>query len=252
MNFAMSPTFPQNTFEEFGKLARTFFPPVLSDENQNDPCQKLSHFQGAWRAVCYRHRACSEQNEAFKILFANAMDSELFREWSEDEEHHYKLGQCLYNFFMNALSVFESLGFCLYFVGAMIDSNNFTDVSNPKHIKLNTTRTAFEAAFPRASMTTHLIELSKNPDFIRIDTIRNILAHRLIGRRNIRSSGTTHLDGTRTEAREEVLYIPGLNEELAFNEKLLQRNYDDLNRLLTALISASLEFVQSEMRAPGE
>ncbi|HLB01200.1 MAG TPA: hypothetical protein VJO14_07415, partial [Bacteroidota bacterium] len=67
-----------------------------------------------------------------------------------------------------------------------------------------------------------------------------------------RSSGTTHLDGTRTEAREEVLYIPGLNEELAFNEKLLQRNYDDLNRLLTALISASLEFVQSEMRAPGE
>lgn len=140
MNFAMSPTFPQSTFQEFGKLASSLFPPILSDENLNDPCQKLLHFQRAWLAVRYRQRACSEQNEAFKLLFTDAMASDLWREWSEGEEHHYELEQCLYNFFMDALSVFESLGFCQYFVGAMIDPKNFPNVSNPKYITLKVTR----------------------------------------------------------------------------------------------------------------
>ena len=252
MNFAMSPTFPQSAFQEFGKLAGTFFPPVLSDENLNDPCHKLTHFQRAWLAVRYRHRACSEQNEAFKILFTNAMASDLWREWSEGEEHQYKLEQCFYHFFMNALSVLESLGFCLYFVGALIDPNKFRNVSKPKHITLKATRTAFDAAFPQSSMTAHLMQLSKDPDFIRIDAIRNILAHRLSGRRNIRTSGAIHPDGTYTETREELWYIPGLNEELVFNEELLQRHFDDLNRLLTALILASLEFVKAEKRATDE
>lgn len=251
MNFAMSPTFPQSTFQEFGSLAGTFFPPVLSDENFNNPCQKRVHFQRAWLAVRYRHRACSDQNETFKILFTNAMDNELWREWSEGEEHNYELEQSVYTFFMNALSVFESLGFCLYFVGATIAPKNFPNVRNTKLISLKATRTAFNAAFPHATMTAHLMELSKDPDFIRIDVIRNILAHRLSGRRNVRSYGATHPDGTYTGTRKELWNIPGLNEELIFNEELLQRHFDDLNRLLTALILASLEFVKSEMRAGG-
>jgi hypothetical protein len=43
-----------------------------------------------------------------------------------------------------------------------------------------------------------------------------------------------------------------LNEVLVFNKELLQRHFDDLNRLLTALILASLEFVKSEKRAAGD
>jgi hypothetical protein len=252
MNFAMSPTFPQSTFLEFGRLAGTFFPPVLSDENFNDPCQKLSHFQRAWLAVRYRHRACSDQNEAFKNLFSKTMANDLWREWLEGEEHNYELEQSVYNFFMNALSVFESLGFCLYFLGAMIAPKNFPNVINAKLISLKATHTAFFAAFPHASMTAHLMALSKDPDFVRIDAIRNILAHRLSGRRNVRSYGAIHPDGTYTETREELWNIPGLNEKLIFNEELLQRHFDDLNRLLTTLISASLEFVKSEMSAVGE
>ena len=112
-----------------------------------------------------------------KSPFTNAMASDLWREWSEGEEHQYKLEQCFYHFFMNALSVLESLRFCLYFVGALIDPNKFRNVSKPKHITLKATRTAFDAAFPQSSMTAHLMQLSKDPDFIRIDAIRNILAH---------------------------------------------------------------------------
>ena len=65
MNFSVPPTFPQDTFQEFGKLASKFFPAVLSDENRDDPFQKQQHFERAWLAVRYRYRASSEQNEAF-------------------------------------------------------------------------------------------------------------------------------------------------------------------------------------------
>jgi hypothetical protein len=76
---------------------------------------------------------------------------------------------------MNALSVFESFGFCLHYVGATIDPKNFPNVSNPENITTKVTGTTFDAAFPHASITARLMELSKDPDFIRIGAIRNIL-----------------------------------------------------------------------------
>ena len=244
MNLSVPTTFPQDTFQEFGKLASKLFPAVLSDENLDDPFQKQQHFERAWLAVRYRYRACSEQNEAFKALFDNTTD--LWREWGADEEQNYRLEQCLYHFFMNCLSVFDSLAFCLYFVGAMIDPEHFAHVRNPKNITLKTTTSAFAAAFPNASITDHLRELSKDPEFKRIDTIRNILAHRLTGRRNVHSCGTTDSDGTYTQTKEEIWYIPGSNEELEFGEKLIQRHFEEATRLLTTLVSVSLAFVKSE------
>lgn len=246
MNFVMPSTFPEDAFKEFGKLARGFFPPILSDQNLEDSDQKLGHFQGAWLAVHYRYRACSELNEAFKTLFSNAMASDLWREWSEGEEHHYQLEQCIYHFFMNALSVFESLAFCLYFVGGMISKKHFTQIKNPRNITLKATISAFEDAFPQLSLTGHLRELSEDTDFGKVDEIRNILAHRLIGRRNVRSYGTTDSNGKYTQTREEVWHIPGSTEELVFDEELIQRHFDEVTRMSTTLISASIEFVKSE------
>jgi hypothetical protein len=78
------------------KLASSFFPEVLS-ENFGDPSEKHEHFQRAWLAVCYRYRACSEYNAAFKTLLTNASD--LWREWTADEEQNYEVEQCLYHFF---------------------------------------------------------------------------------------------------------------------------------------------------------
>jgi len=249
MNFDLPAGFPQNEFREFGKLAATLFPATLSDEDLDDSLQRRLHFQGAWLAVCYRYRACAEQNSAFNSVFDKAMSSDLWREWSEGEDHNYELEQCLYGFFMNALSVLESFGFCLYFVGAMIDVQNFPKTSNPRGITLKTTHAAFEAAFPNSSVTAYLAQMAKDPGFTRIDTIRNLLAHRLTGRRNIRSFGSTHPDGTYTEKREELWYLPGLNEEIFFDKQLVQRHLDDVTRLLTTLTSASLEFVKSQQKS---
>ncbi len=246
MTFSMPSTFPQDTFQEFGKLASKLFPAVLSDENLNDQLQKQQHFERAWLAIRYRYRACSEQNEAFKALLQHTTD--LWREWGADEEQNYRLEQCLYYFFMNCLSVFDSLAFCLYFVGAMIDAEHFSHVGKPKNITLKTTTNAFASAFPNAPITGHLRKLSEDSEFKRIKTVRNILAHRLTGRRNVHSSGTTDADGTYTQTREEIWYIPGSNEKLEFSEKLIQHHLEEANRLLTTLVSVSLEFVKSEKR----
>jgi len=250
MNFVMSPTFPQDAFQQFGEIASSFFPGPVSDENLYDPCAKLTHFQGAWLAVRYRYQACWEQNEAFKVLFADAMASDLYREWSVGEEYNYPLEQSVYTFFTNALSVFESLGFCLYFLGAMIDpkKENFPDAASPKRITLKATCTAFNAGFSYASISSRLMELLKDSGFKRIEDIRNILAHRLVGRRHIRDYGTTRPDGIR---REEFWHIIDLGEDLEFNDELLQRHFNEVNSSLTELIMASLEFVKSLRPAAG-
>jgi len=248
MNFVMPSMFPEDTFKEFGKLARKFFPPILSDQNLDDPDQKLGHFKGAWLAVKYRYRACSELNKEFKTIFSNAMDSDLWREWSKGEEHDYQLEQCIYHFFLNALSVFESLTFCLYFVGFMIDKKHFTQIKTPKNITLKATVSAFEAAFPQLSLTSHLRELLEDKAFCKVVEIRNIVAHRLVGWRNVYSESTTDSKGICKRTRDEVWYIPGSTEPLVFDKELIQHHLDKVTLMLTKLISASLEFVRSATR----
>jgi len=75
--------------------------------------------------------------------------------------------------------------------------------------------------------------------------VRNLVGHRISGRRSVATSGTTHADGTRTEWREDTWYLPGAAGKLVFDEELLQRHLDDITSLLTALASTAREFAQS-------
>ena len=115
MFIEMPSSFPKDKFQQFGLLSAEVFPAPWSDEDLNDPLQRRQHSDRSYMAVCYRYRTCTECNEEFKALLANAPDS--WREWNHHPELAYKLERCLYTFFMNGLSVFESLGFCLYFIG---------------------------------------------------------------------------------------------------------------------------------------
>ncbi len=182
------------------------------------------------------------------------MANQLWLEWSEGEEHHYQLDQCIYNFFMNALSVFDSFAFCLYFVGGIIDKKTFLKIENSKQIcsiTLKTTIVEFKSVFPNSLLTTCLDELSKNTDFVKIKKIRNILAHRLIGRRNVYRNSTNLSDGTRTDLTEEILHISDFEDKLIFDNELIQHHFDDVTHLLTTLILAAVEFVQSMIQSNG-
>ena len=247
MSFPMPPSFPEDPFLKFGGLAGHFFPSSVSAEALGDPLMRGLHFDRAWRAVRFRYRLCAECNEEYRTLLAGG--SELWREWGEDEEQNYKLERCIYIFFMGGLSVFESLSFCLYFLGAALRPEDFPHVSKLRRIDLKVTGKAFATAFPQATITRHLAELPRSPAFVAIEAIRNIVAHRLSGRRNIRVWGTRHPDGTHTNTRQETWHLPGLDNGLTFDDRLLQRHLDEIAGLLTALVGACLEFVESYQAA---
>jgi len=248
MNIAMPPEFPETEFRAFGLAASAFFPALMSDENLFDLQEKRRHFDWSWQAVRYRYRICSECNDEFKALLANP--SESWQAGWGDEELTYSLERCIYMFFVSGLSVFDSLGFCLYFLGNAIRPAAFPDVANPRSITRKATNRALSAAFPNAAIAGLLAELPQDPGFATIDLVRNLLAHRISGRRSVRASSTRHLDGMHTHWREETWHIPGSNGGLIFNDQLLQQHLNDITRLLTTLALAAREFAESQKPAP--
>jgi hypothetical protein len=235
----MPVTFPEEIFREFRQSAARFFPTFQQDEN-SVPRQ---YFVRSSQAVGHRYRTCVECNEEFKGLLRNA--PERWREWNDDPEHSYKLERCLHAFFMNGLSVFESLGFCLYFSGGALRPSDFPHVQNPKRITLKVTGSAFTAAFAQSQITTLLVALPQEPKFRKIESVRNILAHRVSSMRSVRGYGTLGANGEFTHTTEEVLYLPG-EGELNFGEELIQDFLDWITSKLTALVGASCDFARSQ------
>lgn len=244
MNFKMPEVFPSDSFSEFGKRAGAFFPRTLSDADLDDQLERRQHFQQAWLGVCYRFRGCAEQSLSFKALYQQAMVSDLWREWSVGGEHSYEIEQCIYTFFANALSTLECFAFCLYFVGSMLDPRAFNKISKPRDITPKSTLAAYRSALPNAPITQCMDAMIKDPAFVRIDTVRNMLAHRLAGKRTVSSVGSTGQDGSYNCKRDERWYIPGLNGEIIFDDQLIERELSELTRLIAALSDASLEFIK--------
>lgn len=255
MGFAMPRAFPETEFQAFAIAANDFPPkfpsleylsaqmnPETATPVQLDRLKKKQHLEGALQAVRYRYRLCTECSEEFKALLASP--SQMWQARTGDEELMYKLERCIYVFFMSGLSVFESFAFCLYFLGGIIRPDAFPHVSKPKKITLETTSKAFTAAFPQAAITACLAELSQKPEFGTLEDLRNVLAHRVSGRRNVRGRGEVR-DGTYTYEQEETWHLSSSDEKLLFDEGLIQRHLNEINSLLTPLIVAAREFAEN-------
>jgi hypothetical protein len=256
MNFTMPSTFPDTEFRAFGIAAGRFFPDLLSDEVLYDPLEKRRHFDWSWQAVRYRYRSCAECSEEFKALLGNA--SRGFVSGMGDEELTYNLEGRIYLFFMGALSVFDSFALSLYFLCNAIRPAAFPYVGHPCKITRATTHRAMSAAFPHDAITALLGSLRQDARFASIDAVRNLLAHRISGRRSVRSASTRHKDGTcTTDFHEETWHIPGAPSKLVFDKDLLQRHLDDITALLSQLVVAARAFAEAHQpakagpRAPG-
>ena len=244
MDFTMPASFPEAEFRAFGIAASNYFPGLLSDEALYDPLERRTHYTWSWQAVRYRYRSCAECNKEFKALLGNA--SEAFVSGMGDEELTYKLERSIYVFFVSALSVFDSFALCLYFLGNAIQPAAFPDVANPRKITRATTHKAMSATFPRDAITGLIGGLPQDARFATIDAIRNLLAHRISGRRSVCSSSTLHEDGTcTTDFQEETWHIPGATGKLVFDRELLQRHLDDTTALLSSLAGAARTFAES-------
>ncbi len=171
------------------------------------------------------------------------------RDWEiSDDDRNYKLDRCVYEFFTNALSVFESFGFCLYFVGHAIKPTDFSLVGNAnfKAINLGNVGKAFDRVFPHEPISKELFQLRSNQAFQQIEEIRNILAHRAAGGRGSSSSSVLHADGSYTEEPvKEWLYIPGAKKTLQFDELLFERELNNIGALVNRLAVASVIFIEN-------
>ena len=235
---SMPSGFPEHNFREFRKSAGALFPTF----DQKEDCPEREHFVRASQAVGFRYRTCAEGTAEFSRLLSNAPD--IWRVCNSDPDHAYKLERVLFEFFMNALSVFESLSFCLYFVGHAIQPHHFQLVADPKKITLEKAAKAFKTGFPAASVSALLFILPQESEFKRIDGLRNILAHRLCGMRSMRGQSTRHANGTFTHTSEDVWYVPGA-PALTFDAGLTQTAMDSITRLLAGLVSVALDFAKA-------
>ena len=238
----MPAAFPETDFRAFGRAATTLFPPRagIFDQEKN-----RRSFDRAWKAVRYRYRSCVDCNEEFRALLVNP--SKPFQPGWSDEGSTYELERCIYLFFMSGLSVFDSLAFCLYFVGHATKPNDFSCVASPRKIDRKRTSAAFRATFPQAALSGLLVSLQSDPKlstndarFVTIDTVRNLVGHRLSGQQIVQFSKGTH---------SELWDIPGLAKPLTFDNEMLQRRLDDITQLLTSLISAARQFAESHQPA---
>lgn len=243
----MPPSFPMDEFRAFGIAASSFYGNVISDENLADPQEKKRNFDWAWQAVRYRYRTCTETTEEFNRLCTDPRNArwragDIF---SNDEELVYQLEHSIYEFFTNGLSVFESFGFALYFLGGALKPTDFPHIATPRKITLATTAKAFAATFPTAAISKGLGDLLQHPTFGMIDRIRNLVGHRLSGRRSVRggSDGTTHW-------HEETWHIPGSTDTLKFGEEMLHDLLNDISDMLKPLIEAAREFAESQTPKP--
>jgi hypothetical protein len=213
MDFSMPSSFPMPEYRAFGLATRSLFPRTLSDEDMTDPLQRRTHFDWAWQAIRYRFRSAEECSAEFRALVANP--SEMWAAGWGDEEFTYKLERSIYTFFMNGLSVFDSFAYSLYFLGHAIEPASFPDVAKPRKITRNATSKAFRITFPQEPLSVLLDGLSSDTKFGAVDELRNILGHRLSGRRSVRSSSTLNRDGTvTTDFHEETWHIPGASVSL--------------------------------------
>jgi hypothetical protein len=233
---ALPPAFPEEIFREFRQCAGGLFPSFQKAENSLERDQ----FVLSSLAAGYRYRTCVECNEEFKALVINA--PQIWRELNEDPEYAYKLERCLHTFFMNGVSVFESLAFCLYFVGSATRAVDFPHVREPHKINLKSTGQAFVAVYPHEPITTHLAALPQYIEFKELDRARNLLAHRVSGMRSVRGYSVLLRDGSYNSTAEEVWYLPG-QVEVKFDEELIQRHLDWVSSTLTTLLSTSRDFV---------
>jgi hypothetical protein len=244
MDIIMPASFPEAEFRAFGITASNFFSGLLSGEVLYDPQEKRRHFDLSWSAVRYRYRSCVECSEEFKALLDNP--SEMWQAGWGDEEMTYKLERCIYIFFVSALSIFDSFALCVYFLGNAIQPAAFPDVANPHKITRASTQKAMSAAFPNEAITGLLGGLSQDARFPTIDAFRNLLAHRLSGRRSVRSSGTLNKYGTHTtDFYEETWHIPGATGKLVFDKDMLERQLADVTDMLAALAAAARAFAES-------
>lgn len=109
---------------------------------------------------------------------------------------------------------------------------------------MRATSEAFASAFPKTAISDRLARLRKDHEFCELDSVRNILAHRISGMRSVRGRSVIELDGAITRSVEDVYHLHGASE-LEYDEHMIERHLNSITAALTAMTTDALDFVRT-------
>jgi hypothetical protein len=135
--------------------------------------ESYSQFAGAWRAVAYRFKSCTEHDLAFTESIQRTGDA-------PPSPERYIQERELFCFFVAGLAVIESFYYGMFAVASMLDSTSFP-VATPGDLRFITpkkTAERFADRFREERLTAALDRTINSNAYREWKDVRNILAHR--------------------------------------------------------------------------
>jgi len=215
----MPSDFPVAHYESINQRAR----------NHGGDSAVQEQFAGAWNAVAYRFDAVVEYQAALSA--------------SLDRSHHGVVGpersrqeRDLFGFFSNGFSVFESVSYGLFSLGALICTTEFP-IATPddqRRISPSSTIRRITNAFREDPVIQVTTSVTTDPAYVEWSEVRHVLTHRAAPGRNI------FVDREMRPTEWKLKSIPLTAEMVAVRRS-------ELSRLLTELLRGIDEFAISRV-----
>ena len=128
-------------------------------------------FASAWNAVAYRWRAMHEHASDFEMSIAKSSSPEVNKRFRQDHD--------LFVFVASAVSTVECFFFASYSLASLINSAHFP-ISNESDLKFypKSVASLFQKSFPNDSITSSMSSCIVAPEWLFLQDLRNVLAHR--------------------------------------------------------------------------
>ena len=190
-------------------------------------------FTGGWKSLVYRYFACTKHSDDYiKIIKKDRISPSYFLRYEQERE--------LFNFFTNGLSAIETLGYMLYMICSIDNSNDFKVITEEdlKKIKLHNTVSKLKKLYSVENITKELENLINNSqEYEKWVEVRNVLMHRETPGRKIM------LSSKRSKKERSDIWFKGIkiNKQTTVSRlnwleltlfKLIELTYDFTNKLI--------------------
>lgn len=132
---------------------------------------KWHAFASAWNAVAYRWRATHEHASDFEMSIALSSSPEVNERFRQDHD--------LFVFVTSAVSTVECFFFASYCLASLVNPASFP-ISNERDLKFypRDVSSLFQKLFPTDSIASSMSSCIAAPEFLVLQDLRNVLAHR--------------------------------------------------------------------------
>lgn len=191
--------------------------------------QLYEHFSAAWNAVAYRFLGTVDAGAEFQSLLK-------FHGASPPPLERYLQERALFDFFSSGFSVFESLFYALFAIGALLEPDGFplATSKDEQRISPSSTAAAYKKAFMGDAFIDVFDEIFQDLAYKDWREVRNILTHRTApGRRMYVSIGDDDAPSTEWKLKNIVL-----------DQLLVQERRASLSAITRKLLTSSEAFLK--------